>query len=846
MWLLALRTLRFRKAGFIGTFVAMVLATALVMACASLMETGVRMTVPPQRLAAAEIVVIGDPSYRVPGTDESADLEERVRLPVDLVSKVEDVSGVAEAVGDTVFPVALPGGDDLEADVATFGHGWGSATLAPYALVNGRAPARPYEVALDAAVARRSNATIGDRVDLLIAGLPESVRVVGMVEPPAPTSQGAVFFSDAEAQLLSGHEGQVDSIGVLTDADTEFVALEREIDTALNGRAVLTLTGDERGQAEFPEVRTSGETLIVVSAVFGGMAILVAMLVVASMLGLSILLRQRELALLRAIGATPRQVRRMILAETAIVSVFAIILGAAVGALLGRWLFDRVADLGLVSHALVYQQGWIPIAAGAGTALFAALGVAAVSGKRAARTRPTEALAEADLQSRWLTPGRLILALLFIGGGFVLALVTATVMTGPVAASTAAPTVLLFAIGLGLLGPGVARVAIGVLRWPFGAVPGVANYLAVANARVRRMRMAAVIVPIMLATAVATAELYLQTTETSATERGYTEKLQADLVLTSSMGGFSRTDVDTVRGVPGVTEASVFASSTGYVEVPHDPSQGEDGWPLQGISTEGARETLSGIALRSGSLDDLRGDTVALSVDHARDLDRGPGDMIAMRFGDGALVDLRVVALFSARPGFDIILMPVETLAAHTTIGLPSQILVRTRPGADGDAVKTALTMFAARRLGVDVADRAKAAAALVESQQIQESVNALLIGVIVAYTGIAVINTLIIATGERRREFGMQRLIGSTRGQVIRMSAIETILVTVAGIVLGTVISATTLIPFSLAVSDTLAPSGPVWIYLAVVVTAFALTLPSTLIPAWLVTRSAAVAAAK
>ena len=65
-------------------------------------------------------------------------------------------------------------------------------------------------------------------------------------------------------------------------------------------------------------------------------------------------------------------------------------------------------------------------------------------------------------------------------------------------------------------------------------------------------------------------------------------------------------------------------------------------------------------------------------------------------------------------------------------------------------------------------------------------------------------------------------------------------------GIVLGTVISATTLIPFSLAVSDTPAPSGPVWIYLAIVGTAFALTLPSILVPAWLVTRSAAVAAVK
>ncbi|MGH2577320.1 MAG: ABC transporter permease, partial [Actinomycetota bacterium] len=120
-----------------------------------------------------------------------------------------------------------------------------------------------------------------------------------------------------------------------------------------------------------------------------------------------------------------------------------------------------------------------------------------------------------------------------------------------------------------------------------------------------------------------------------------------------------------------------------------------------------------------------------------------------------------------------------------------------------------------------------------------------LLVGVIVAYTALAVVNTLIVATGERRRELGMLRLIGATRGQVIRVLGLEAALAAISGILLGTLISATTLIPFSEAVSQTPMPSGPIWIYLTIVGVAASITLVSTLVPAWALTRTPPVEAA-
>jgi putative ABC transport system permease protein len=429
---------------------------------------------------------------------------------------------------------------------------------------------------------------------------------------------------------------------------------------------------------------------------------------------------------------------------------------------------------------------------------------------------------------------------IFFTGGSALAVVTMAVMTGPVAASTAAPTVMVFAIAVALVGPGIVRATIAAVRWVARTVPGPAGYLAGLNTRARSVRMAGVVVPIMLATGLASAELYLPTTEAAAAERGYARGLRADIVLTSAIGGIPPDLVRSVRELPGVASASEFVSSTGFVEAPRDSTQGDGGWPLEGVSAEGAAATMP-LELRAGTLDALRGDTVALSVDHAHTLGVGLGDRIEIRLGDRALTEPRVVALFVTEPGYDTIVMPADTLAAHTTSGLPSDVLVRSRSGAEADPLLISLRQLATRWPGVEVADRSEVIAAFTEDRAVQTWVSYLLVGAIVAYA-ISLINALTIATGERRRELGVLRLIGSTRRQVISTMAFEAVIAAVAGILLGTAISATTLIPFSVAVSDTVVPSGPIGIYLAIVGTAAGLAIASTMVLAWALTRTPAV----
>ena len=258
---------------------------------------------------------------------------------------------------------------------------------------------------------------------------------------------------------------------------------------------------------------------------------------------------------------------------------------------------------------------------------------------------------------------------------------------------------------------------------------------------------------------------------------------------------------------------------------------------IQGVSADGAAQTTA-VKPTAGRLADLRGDTVVLPADHAAALHRGIGDTITMRMGDGAAVDVRIVGLYPGREGFETVLMPADLVAAHTTAGLPSQVMIRAEPGESTATLSAALTKLVADRPDLAVADRDVLTAAYAKEQELGAWINYLMAGMIIAYTAISVVNSQVMATSARRREFGLQRLTGSTRGQVLRMMLVEAGMVSLIGIVLGTIVSGTTLVPFTLVTDGSLLPHGPIWIYLGVIGTAAVLTLLSTLLTTWVTLR--------
>jgi putative ABC transport system permease protein len=187
--------------------------------------------------------------------------------------------------------------------------------------------------------------------------------------------------------------------------------------------------------------------------------------------------------------------------------------------------------------------------------------------------------------------------------------------------------------------------------------------------------------------------------------------------------------------------------------------------------------------------------------------------------------------------------LPAGLLAPHTTAGLAPQLLVRAAPGVDA-ATLTARLREATAGLPLFVGDREALIAAHAKGNEIGAWVNYLLVGMILAYTVISVVNTLVMATARRRREFGVQRLSGFTRGQVLRMAGVEGGLIATIAVLLGTLTAAGAIVPFCLVVTGSPLPSGPVAVYLVVLAVAVVLSLVAILVPAWAATRGRAVEA--
>src|SRR5207248_8021777 len=224
-----------------------------------------------------------------------------------------------------------------------------------------------------------------------------------------PHGAGLIFLTDSEAARLAGHPGRVDVIGILRGPGFEL----GRVRAAAPNAAVLT--GSARGNAESPSVQIGRTQLIAVAASFGGLGMFIAIFIVAGTMALIIQQREHEIALLRAVAATPGQVRRMIAWEATIISLVASAAGVVPGAALGKALARGFVHHGIAPPEYTVTAGWLPatgaIVSGVAVALFAVL----AAGRRASRVAPTRALADAAVEPRGIGLWRLI------GGGIALA-----------------------------------------------------------------------------------------------------------------------------------------------------------------------------------------------------------------------------------------------------------------------------------------------------------------------------------------------------------------------------------------------------------------------------------------
>ncbi|OAR25829.1 ABC transporter permease [Streptomyces sp. ERV7] len=798
---LARAAVRFKPSAFVGTFVALFMAAMIVSACGILLETGIRASVPAERYANAPVIAAADQqAHYTTGSGEDRDTEsvalpDKARLDAALTARAAAAPGAATAIADVSFPVRT-------GNTPGTAHGWGSTAFTGTQLASGTAPRSGQVVTGD-------GAAVGDRVSVDTPSGKRQFTVSGTTRNP-----GTVWFDDTEALALSGHPGKADAIAVLPEPGVTASALADRVAERL-GDSVEVHTGDDRGAVETRGLAFAKEMLTGLGGSFGGMATMVAVFTAAGTVTLSVGQRRREYALLRAIGATPRQLRRTIATETLLVAPLAGALGCLPGVALATWWFGQLRDKGAVPEAVDLAVSWIPMVAAGGAAVLTSLFAGYMAARRPSRVKPGEALRDASVERLRIGWIRTPLGLAALGGGLALSGVAAS-EKGEDAANAALGVVMLFMLAVALLGPLIARACAALFGLPLRAAGAPAS-LAAANSRTNARRLASAITPIVLAMAFSSTLVFMHTSEDRVTEKQQRAGVVADRVVTGP-DGLASDAVARAKATPGVGTAVGLTRTSVLVHA---------GGGLDSVSTQGFTGTGADLArvqdlgVRKGSLDALVPGTVALDKMLANDLKAQVGGRLDLVLPDGVKASPKVVATYDRGLGLAQITLPQRDLASHTTtVGAPTELLLK------GNVQASALAP-----LGT-VTDAAGYATAKSVDRELNAWANTTMAAVLGGFAAVAAANTLVMTVLDRRRELGTLRLIGTTRRQVMGMVRWEALLVTSAGLVLGTAIALATLIPMMNGLTGE-NPYIPPFLYASFAAGILGLGLASTALPA-------------
>lgn len=842
---LACSLLRGHKAGLAGVFVAVLFGSAVLTACGVLAGSGVRGGFPPERYAAAAVVAGAAQSLRVPG-GEAQSFSERVPVPAGWAREIGRVPGVRAAVADVSVPVGLATGSGRLItsgnNQPVLAHGWSSAVLAPFTISAGTAPRGPGDAVLDANLARAAGIRPGDTVEILSGAVPSRYRVTGLAAPPPGglARQSAVFLTDEAARRATGHAGEADTIGVIAAPGVSVGVLASRVRAAVPG--AVTYTGDARAAAEFPDIGRGRSFLVQVAGSLGGIMTCVVLFVVAAALGVAIRQRGREMALLRAVAATPRQVRQLIGAEVLLVSAAAAAVGVLPGLAVAGLLRDVFISAGMIPAGFAFTVEPLAVAAAAAVSVLTAWAAALLAARRASRMSVTRAIAEAsDTPAR---PGRIRLT----AGYLLLAVGTGAAVSSPLLAagqaevieSTVSGAAILLLVAVSMLGP---RWLPAITRLMLPRRRGPQSRLAAASLHARSRRVSLAAIPLIIAVALASVELFGTTTLVAASQRQARTALTADYVITSAGPGLSPAVTAAVARTPGVKAATSVARTQVLAVYRFAGDEEAEPFSAQGVTPAGVGSTMD-LGVTEGSMSALtanHGGTVALSATAAGTIGTSVGQRIDLRLGDGFRLAPRVVAVYRDGLGYGDITLPDATVLAHTASHLNTAILVATVSGAGGAG---ALDSALARYPGVTVSGRSAFTAAQGAELADESKPSLVLNGILVAYVIIAMVSSLVMATAARAREFALLRLLGATGRQVRGLMRREAGVLAAAAVVIGTLVAVPPLAGLSLGLTGSPVPVVPPLDYLGIAAVVAVAGWGSIMIPARLALRSRGAAA--
>ena len=775
MLTITFQTLRSRIGTLAGAFVAIFLAVTSCFAMGLLLAGGLS-SPGPGRFVAADAVVVGDATVTEGQGDRAFNAEAAVApsLPERWVSEVAATEGVQSATKDVTFrlTVTAPQATTVP-DAGIAGHNWEAAELTPYRLKSGSEPVDSDQVVVDS----RLGLEVGQTVE---AATPVGVRqfeVSGVADTDrlVDGAKASAFFSDEAAQTLSDRPGRVNAVGITLDSGANL----SEVSGALHERLGPTVEVlDQAHAANADAADPHADQRIGMVAIFGaagGIAASIALFVIAGAFALSIAQRRAETASLRALGASPRQVRRLIAGEALIVSLVA----GALGILAGRPLADAVAgwviERGDAPSDFVLGASLIPLIAALGLGVLVTQVAIIAAARRAGRIRPAEALREAAIEHA--RPGwiRAFGGVSLICGGVALAVAT----SGELAMAMAVLSGLLLAMGVGCLGQWLLGAPASLLSRPLRGL-GASGLLASTSLAASRWRSAALATPIMLIVVLAGTQGMLSHSDRANTQAVTADWLQTDYVVTGAEGApVPPETASEVAALPDVVDV-VGTPSTEVFLLDRGLDNDDQSWSARGI--DGASDLIDP-GVTAGALADIEGDSVAISDVIAQEGGFEPGDELQARMADTTPTTLRIAAVFTRNDGLGDVLLDSERAREHSTLAGSESVLVR------GNSAERSLTRYVAEHPSLEVSARSDYLSALETEGQEEAWGVWLIISLVAVFCALALLNTAAVATTERRQEFRSIGLLGGTRSQTLGAISLEMLTIVFVGLAAGAVL---------------------------------------------------------
>jgi putative ABC transport system permease protein len=710
--------------------------------------------------------------------------EVRDPMPAALLERVKAVDGVRVAEGTVTGYAQLVGKDGKAVTTGgapSLGVSFNQDTqfTAGSTVRSGRLPSGPTEMAIDAKTAEDTGYQVGDRAKVLFQGPARDFTVSGVIGFGEADNLGGarlVGFDLATAQEVMNREGRFDEIDVAAEQSVTPEQLRDRIRAAIDPRYEV-LTGEELAADQAAAINdTIGRFLGTALLAFAFVALLVGAFLIFNTFTIIVAQRTRELALLRCLGASRRQVMNSVLVESVIVALVASLVGLGLGVLIAsglKALLSTFLGADIPTTGIQFQPRTVIVSLLVG--LVVTVLAALLPARKATRVPPVAALQpETAFAPTGFRKRRIVLGVLVTAIGVALLLAGLFRSEGNQLVNVASGAVVVF-FGVAILSPLIARPLARVIGWPFARAFRLPGTLARENAMRNPRRTASTAAALMIGLAlVSFVSIFAASIKASTTE----ESVTADYILfNDNFQPFSP------EAAERLAEQPQLAAVAGMRFGP---------WKLNGVGKSlagidpAAYQQVVRTEVTDGNFGDLASGGLAVKDTVAEAEGWTVGERVAMEFPRNGVQQIPVKAIYKD-----------NSLNGDFLLGLPdyergyadqadSQILVKAAPGVAPAESREAIDRVMADFPNVTVRDQAEFREE--QARQIDQIINLFysLLGLAILIALFGIVNTLGLSIFERIRELGLLRAVGATRAQLRSMIRWEAVIIAVLGAVLG------------------------------------------------------------